>query len=273
MTLTVAQIVRLTLELRGTRGKDNISAYLLNMGVRLKHLKRVLKPTGSVYLHCDPTASHYLKMLMDAVFGHHNFQNEFIWHYGGGGASRKRWAKKHDVILFYSRGTRWAFNADAVRTPHKWTDGQKRADGSERNEQGKLGEDVWSHHSLMPWSSERLGYPTQKPLVLLERIISASTNRGDLVLDPFCGCGTTLHAAEKLGRRWIGIDISRYAASLVKNRLLGNFDKLNDFSVSVFGLPTTVDEARGLAAKSLDGRFEFESKRDQKHRQQPCLDA
>ncbi len=126
---------------------------------------------------------------------------------------------------------------------------------------GVLLTDVWS--DIMSFqqastSQERLGYPTQKPLALLERIITASSNRGDLVLDPFCGCGTTLHAAEKLNRRWIGIDISRYAASLVKNRLLGNFDKLNDFHIDVFGLPTTVEEARALATGSLFGRFEFE---------------
>ncbi len=205
-----------------------MKAYLIMMSVRLLEMRRLLKETGSIYLHCDPTASHYLKMAMDCVFGRENFQNEFIWYYGGGGASKKRWGRKHDVILFYARGTTWTFNTDAVRVPHKWTDGQRRADGSERSTKGKLADDVFQHHALMPWARERVGYPTQKPVALLERLISASSNPGDVVLDPFCGCATACVAAEKLDRQWVGIDISPKAAELVQSRLrneLGLFYK------------------------------------------------
>lgn len=164
-------------------GDSDMLAYLSMMAPRLVELRRVLKSTGSIYLHCDPTASHYLKMLMDAVLDSANFQNEFIWYYSGGGASTQRWARKHDVLLFYAKGKDWVFNADEVRVPYRWTDGQRRADGSGRDyKKGKLADDVWEHHSLMPWAGEKLGYPTQKPEALLERIIKASSNEGDLVL-------------------------------------------------------------------------------------------
>ena len=144
-------------------------SYTSYMAQRLFEMYRVLKDTGSIYLHCDPTASHYLKLVMDAVFGEHQFQNEYIWYYSGGGASKKRWARKHDVLLFYAKGKIWTFNVDAVRTPHKWDNGQSRADGSERDYQrGKIPDDVFQHHSVMPWGKENLGYPTQKPLVLKE---------------------------------------------------------------------------------------------------------
>ena len=197
----------------------SLEAYLDFMRPRLGEMRRVLKPTGSVYLHCDPTASHYLKVMMDAVFGRERFQNEFIWYYGGGGASKSRWGRKHDVVLFYSVSDKWTFNSDAVREPHKWTRGQVRADGSKRSSKGKLADDVWQHHSLMPWANERTGYPTQKPLALLERIIKASSNRDNLILDPFCGCATACVAAERLNRRWAGIDISPLAVKLVNDRI------------------------------------------------------
>ncbi|MDE0178489.1 MAG: site-specific DNA-methyltransferase [Gammaproteobacteria bacterium] len=190
-------------------------SYLVYMAVRLREMQRILKPTGSIYLHCDHTMSHYLKLLMDAIFGRKQFQNEFVWYYSGGGASKRRWARKHDVLLFYSRSKSWTFNADEVRSPYKWVDGQTRADGSDRDlAVGKLPDDVWEHHAVMPWAKERTGYPTQKPLALLDRIIMASSNRGDLVFDPFCGCATTLVAAHARGREWVGIDISPKAADL-----------------------------------------------------------
>ncbi|WP_419856280.1 DNA methyltransferase [Candidatus Poriferisodalis sp.] len=198
---------------------DSMMSYLIYMAIRVMEMRRLMSPTGSLYLHCDPTASHYLKLMLDDVFGSQQFQNEFIWHYGGGGASKKRWARKHDVILFYTAGSSWTFNADDVRTPHKWTDGQRRADGSQRDERGKLGEDVWQHHGVMPWAKERVGYPTQKPLALLERIVKASSKPGDVVLDPFCGCATACIAATLSGRQWVGIDISPKAAELVAMRM------------------------------------------------------
>ncbi len=175
---------------------------------------------------------------MDQIWGRERFQNEFIWYYSGGGASKKRWARKHDVLLFYSKSNKWTFNADDVRVPYRWTDGQRRADGSERDlEQGKLPDDVWEHHGLMPWARENLGYATQKPLALLERIVKASSNPGDLVLDPFCGCATTLHAAHNLERRWIGVDISVYAikkVSVSRFREMLRLKEGKDFAVEGF---------------------------------------
>lgn len=211
--------------LAGVNG-ESWNAYLIYMGVRLAEMRRILKPRGSIYYHCDPVMSHGVKLLMDAIFGGNdsrgkgNFQNEVIWHYGGGGATTKRWGKKHDTLLFYSRGDRFVFNADAVRRPHKWDRGQRRADGSARNyAKGALADDVISLHGVMPWSKERSGYPTQKPLALLEQIIKASSNPGDIVLDPFCGCATTCLAAQRLERHWIGIDLSQQTADLIVSRL------------------------------------------------------
>ena len=233
-----------------------MAAYLLNMAVRLLAMRRALKPTGSIYLHCDPTASHYLKIMMDAIFGKQNFQNEFIWYYSGGGASKRRWARKHDTLLFYTKTDKHIFNVDVVRVPHKWDEGQLRADGTSRDyDKGKLPDDVFQHHSLLPWSEEHLGYPTQKPLALLERIIMASSPPDGLVLDPFCGCGTAVHAAEKLGRRWVGVDISTFAAGLMRERILRNFPTLTTDDVLVRGVPVNIVDAVALARKD---KFEFE---------------
>lgn len=233
-------------------GKNQMMAYLVEMGIRLVELKRVLKKTGALYLHCDPTASHYLKLLLDALFGPTQFQNEFIWYYGGGGASKRRWGRKHDVLLFYTKSQKWTFNMDAVREPHKWTEGQLRADGSERDlEKGKIADDVWQHHSILPWSSEWLDWPTQKPLALLERVIKASSNPGDVVLDPFCGCGTALVAAEKLKRKWIGIDVSYLSIAVMQSRLEDEFG-LKDIDIE--GLPTEEGGVRQLV-KSERGPF------------------
>jgi len=224
-------------------------AYLSYMVQRLLPMRSILKPTGSIYLHCDPTASHYIKVMLDGIFGHENFQNEFIWYYSGGGASKKRWARKHDVLLFYTRSSKkWSFNADAVRVPHKWDKGQTRADGSYRDyARGKLADDVWQHHSLMPWSKERLGYNTQKPLALLERIIEASSNPGDRVFDPFCGCATTIEAAHRLGRRWIGIDIAIHAIKRVaKVRLEDRLGLVEGQDFIIEGVPRNIEGARDL---------------------------
>ncbi len=186
------------------RWEGGINVYVDWMEARVRHLHRVLKPTGSLYLHADWHAGHYLKAMLDDVFGYNRFQNEFVWYYSGGGASKKRWARKHDTIFFYTKGPDWTFNADAVRSAYKWTRGQRRADQSERDlTKGKLADDVWEHHGVMPWAKERVGYPTQKPEALLERLLLASSNPGDIVLDPFCGCGTTIAVAERLRRQWI----------------------------------------------------------------------
>ena len=197
----------------------DMGAFLCWLAVRVLECHRVLKPTGSMYLHCDHTAGAWIKAMMDAVFGRKNFQNEIVWYYGGGGASKRRFGRKHDTILFYSKTGGWTFNLDDVRVPHKWIDGQLRADGTERNEKGKIPDDVIEMHGIMPWAGERTGYPTQKPLALYERIIKASSKEDDIVLDPFAGCATTCVAAESLGRKWIGIDINSEARGVLRKRL------------------------------------------------------
>jgi DNA modification methylase len=202
---------------------ESLSAYLAFMTVRLVELHRVLSPTGSLYLHCDPTASHYLKIILDSIFGPMNFQNEIIWSYQTGGASKKRYARKHDVLLFYTKSGAFTFNSGAIREP-RTEKSLKRAQNPNGarislTDTDKLPTDVFQIPALNPMAVERLGYPTQKPLALLERIIQASSNPGDLILDPFCGCGTAVAAAEKLGRRWMGIDSSAQAIALTRQRM------------------------------------------------------
>lgn len=198
----------------------SLDVYLAFMQSVVQEIHRVLKSTGSFYLHCDWHASHYLKIMCDEVFGYGNFQNEVIWYYSGGGAAKTRWARKHDSILFYTKSKTWTFNADEVRVPHKWTGGQRRADGSKRDyKKGKLPDDVMELHGIMPWAAERVSYPTQKPLRLLERIIKASSNKGDVVLDSMCGSGTTLVAANNLQRKFVGIDVSHEALRIAEKRL------------------------------------------------------
>lgn len=196
--------------------------YLVYMAVRLLQCHRILKDTGSIYLHCDPTMSHYLKLLMDMIFDEKNFLNEVIWSYSWGLHVKTRWNRKHDVILLYTKKQgKHTFNADEVRVPYsensimtkdkKWNKAY--------NEDGKLPTDVMYIPTINAMSKERVGYPTQKPLALLERLIKASSNEGDTVLDPFCGCATTCIASELLERDWIGIDISKKAYDLVEERL------------------------------------------------------
>ena len=209
-------------------------AYLIYMGVRLLEMRRILKPSGSIYYHCDPVMSHGVKLLMDAVFGKTGeLRNEIIWCYTGPGSPKMRqFNRKHDVILWYSKSKKWAFNADAVRMPHK--DGAPHSGGfrgggvkvtdSKYAQKGKIPETWWDEQrsGMTPVRrliKENTGYPTQKPLALLERIIKASSGEGDLVLDPFYGCATTCVAAERLKRNWIGIDLSEEAAAIVIDRM------------------------------------------------------
>lgn len=269
--------------LRAFLAQSDMMAYLVMMASRLVELKRVLKSTGSLYLHCDPTASHYLKIMLDGVFGATNFRNEIIWCYSQGGKSKKHFGKKHDVILWYSKSNDYIFNSDAIRlplTPHKQDKSGKSFGGrmgTDENgreyvekwgtgkkklyryylEEGKIPEDWWTDiNSLQAGEKERLGYPTQKPLELLERIIKVSSNPGDVVLDPFCGCGTAVHAAQKLDRKWIGIDITHLAVGLIKRRMHAAFPKAK-FNVS--GTPQDVESARFLAeSNGLDGRYQFQ---------------
>lgn len=198
-----------------------LHGYLEWLGERLTRMWELLKPEGALFLHLDWHAAHYARVLLDHIFGMPNFQNEFIWYYSGGGASRQRFARKHDTILYYTKSaTKWKFYADRVRTAYKWTAGQRRADGSARDyAKGKLPDDVWEHHGLMPWAEENVGYPTQKPEALLERLLLATTDEGDVVGDFMCGSATTAVTAQRLGRRWVAADNSRVALSLAAERL------------------------------------------------------
>ncbi len=192
---------------RETAG-ESMATYLCFMAVRLIEMRRALSDDGSIYLHCDPTSSHYMKQLMDAVFGMDNFRNEIIWSYGLGGSSPKRYSRKHDVILFYTKSDRYTFNKPQTPATSQRLKGRMKG-----------ATDVWDIPSLNNMAKERTGFPTQKPLALYERIIEASTNPGDLVVDPFCGSGTTLIAAERLNRRWIGIDTNPTAIETTRGRL------------------------------------------------------
>ena len=204
---------------------DGMGAFMCFMAVRVLEMKRLLKPTGSIFLHCDPTASHYLKQMMDAIFGRKNFMNEIVWCYSGGGVPKTAFARKHDLILFYKKGKNNVFNTQYV--PYSEASaklvksrGGTSIDGKVRDlERGATMPDWWVDiNSLQTWTPERM-YPTQKPLRLYERIIKASSNLGDMVLDPFCGGATTLVAAERLARQWVGIDIWQEAHDLVLKRL------------------------------------------------------
>ena len=207
-------------------------SYLAYMAARLLEMPRLLKPTGSIYLHCDPTMSHYLKLLMDAIFGRSSFRNEIVWGYQRWTGATKRFQRMHDTVLFYGRSAQTIFNQ--LLEPHS-PKGRKRHGGKNRrttvSATGRLDQtytddsgmkamrDVWEISYLNANARERVGYPTQKPLELLERIIRASSNEGDFVLDPFCGCATTLVAADRLNRQWVGIDLSTKAAELVVKRV------------------------------------------------------
>ena len=202
-------------------GKSD-QGYLIYIAMRLLELKRVLKDTGSIYLHCDQTMSHSLKLVMDAVFGKENFRNEIIWYYKTGGCSKRYFGKKHDTILFYSNTKSYIFNFYKEKSylQHKYGFKNIKIFKDEKGDYTKVGiRDVFDIPALRGNQPESVGYPTQKPVALLERIIKASSNEDDLVLDPFCGCATTCIAAEKLNRRWIGIDLSLKAGELVNLRL------------------------------------------------------
>ena len=202
-------------------GKAMMS-YITYMAQRIIQMHRVLKDTGSLYLHVDPTASHYLKIVLDQIFGKDNFQNEIIWYYKNASRGRKRFAKSHDIILVYSKAKDFTFYADNVLVPFEsgMTAWRKAKSGGEMPK-GKVPDDVIIMPSLNTMASERTGYPTQKPLALLHKIIEASSAEEDIIFDPFCGCATTCVAAQQLNRRWIGIDIEAKAADLLVQRLSG----------------------------------------------------
>lgn len=316
-------------------GGSDMLAYLAMMAPRLVELRRVLKETGSIYLHCDPTASHYLKILMDGVFGPELFLSEIVWKRTSAHNSAKRWGPVHDVLLFYGKGDRPAWNRvfqeydeEYLRKFYRHEDengryrlGDLTGAGKRKGESGlpwrgvdptKAGRhwavpepdtppDGWDKLSvqqrldfidarclihwprmgeipqfkrylridrgipiqdvitdidpLSPHAKERLGYPTQKPELLLERIIKASSNAGDVVLDPFCGCGTTIQVAQRLNRRWIGIDITHLAIGLIKKRLSDSYGENIRDTYSVIGEPT---DFAGAAALAAENKYQFQ---------------
>ncbi|MCP5379488.1 MAG: restriction endonuclease [Novosphingobium sp.] len=304
--------------MRAFLGENDMMAYLAMMAVRLIELHRVLKPTGSLYLHCDPTASHYLKLLLDGVFGARQFRNEIVWERTNAhNMKTAAFTRSNDVIFFYTKSDHYSFNtiytdygpeqmkrfkADengrlykaenltfssanknrqfewrGTRPPENrswgasleqleqwWAEGRilKKRDGSPRMDGLKIyldetkGKPVgtnWTDiNRVGNTSGERLGYPTQKPLALLERIIAASSNEGDVVLDPFCGCGTAVHAAQKLGRQWIGIDVTHLAISLIEKRMKDAFPGI---SFTVEGRPQDLAAAMDLAERD---KYQFQ---------------
>jgi len=320
----LAQMVR---ALRSFLGENDMMAYLTMMANRLLELRRVLKPTGSLYLHCDPTASHYLKIVLDGVFGKTNFRSEIIWKRTTAHSSAKRFAPIHDTIFYYTKSdehqwndVRLDYTEEYLDKYYKYDDGDGRlywradlcAAGVRHGSSGKTwrGRDVtakgmhwkftvekleeldkegriywppkegsmpqykryrkelkglslsdlWDDvNRINPVGGERLGYPTQKPLGLLERIIEVSSCEGDVVLDPFCGCGTAVHAAHKLKRKWIGIDITHLAISLIEKRLKQAFPPLGDgtpqIEFEVHGTPKDLDAARDLAMRD---KYQFQ---------------
>lgn len=215
---------------RQAHGKG-MQSYLIFMAVRLLEMWRILKPTGSLYLHCDPTASHYLKLLMDGIFGRGNFQNEIVWCYRKWTRRATRFPAAHDVILLYSRGEKPTYNVQHIPvskgTMKRWkgqaqdtvyVDGVRQQIATDKESKTPC-PDWWEISIINPNAKERTGYPTQKPLALLERVIRASSNEGNLILDPFCGCATALVAADRLQREWAGIDLSPLAVKLVNDRI------------------------------------------------------
>ena len=321
-------------------GGNDMMAYLTMMSSRLVELRRVLKPAGSLYLHCDPTASHYLKLLCDAIFGKNNFQSEIIWKRTSAHSASQRWNDVHDTILFFSKSEEFTWNEVLIEHSEEyearyknkdaegkfWADDNLTGPGIRHGDSGaewkgfnptskgshwkvsskavesivglekakKLSTteklDLLDKHGFIHWpqmrsgtgsgfprfkrylsagapvqdvvtdippinsqASERLGYPTQKPVALLERIIQASSNLGDVVLDPFCGCGTTIDAAEKLGRKWLGIDVTQLATSLIKSRLRDTYG--SKIEIITVGEPTTPNEAATLAEED---KYQFQ---------------
>jgi len=255
---------KVSLALQGFRtflGTCDMLAYLSMMAQRLIDLRRVLKPTGSIYFHCDPASSHYLKTLMDSLFGYANFRNEIVWRIGwvsGYKTQKVGWIRNHDIILYYVMSPNFTFNKEYIKYP----DGYVRRDGKPPTGKGFPIEDTWNCHSgdilnsimIMSFSREKLGYPTQKPISLLERIIKASSNEGDVVLDPFCGCGTTIDAAQRLNRSWIGIDIAYLAMTVIEKRLNDTYG--DDVEYELVGEPISVSDARALA---IHDRFHFQT--------------
>ena len=244
--------------------KSPMSAYSVYMGRRLMEMHRVLKPTGSIYLHCDYHANYYLRLLLDAVFGSENFRNEIIWRIGwlsGFKTQKKGWIRNHDTLLYYVRTASAISHFNKEYLPYP--EGYVRRDGKPPTGKGIPIEDTWNSSSgdvldsimIKSFSNEKIGYPTQKPLALLERIIKASSNEGDLVLDPFCGCGTAVDAAAKLGRKYLGVDISAIAVRVMEQRLRSRGEAVNP---SVYGLDWSEYDWDEFEKRALQSRDDAE---------------
>ncbi|MCY4306558.1 MAG: DNA methyltransferase [Aestuariivita sp.] len=247
----IAEFWRLWMNaLRKTNPK--LLAYLVYMTQRLLPMRGLLKPTGSIYLHCDPTASHYIKVMMDAIFGHGNFLNDISWCYKSGGVSKRWFAKKHDSILLYARSKgNHVFHPVKIKSYGQSGGGQGGKVKYYKDSKGTYSvvnaRDWWEISMLSTTHSERLGYATQKPMPLLKRIIQASSNPGDVVFDPFCGCATTIEAAHKLGRKWIGCDIAIHAIKRVASvRLRDRLGLQEGVDFKVEGVPRNMEGARDL---------------------------
>lgn len=264
-----SQSIDLIFGLTKVLGKGSLLAYLISLTLRIVEIHRVLKSTGSFYLHCDPTASHYLKIICDAVFCSQDgdFQNEIIWCYKDpSGKTIKFFRRKHDVILFYSKSNEYNFYADAIRVEYGASTKQQIASKTTSfgrvvtgHPLGKIPEDWWEIPIINSQAKERLGYPTQKPKSLLERIIKASSHEGDVVLDAYCGCGTTVAVAQDLKRQWIGIDITYQSISLILKRLEDAFGAEVLENITLNGIPKDMEFAEALALKKDDQtRKEFE---------------
>ena len=250
-------------------GRGSLLAYLVHMTQRIVEIHRVLKPTGSFYLHCDPTASHYLKLVCDAVFCGQggDFLNEILWCYKSGGASKNWYARKHDTLFLYCKGKNYTFNPQKEKSYMKPSSGKNPAQTYYKDQDGSYTlvytKDWWTDIGMLSTDAkERLGYPIQKPESLLERIIRASSNEGDTVLDAYCGCGTTVAVAQRLGRRWIGIDITYQSIALILKRLQDrdpdNWPAIRA-NLLLDGVPKDFASAQALANRADDKtRKEFE---------------
>ena len=258
MARRVHRVIEATRETAG----DNQAAYVCFMAVRLVHCYRVLKPTGSIYLHCDYKSDSHLRMLMDAIFGADNLRNEIVWAYTGPGSPRiRQFNRKHDIILWYSKGSQWTFNRDNVRVPYKDPKQRPRAvydtgnafDPAEiekMRKRGKVLETWWADIAIAARSRQNTGYATQKPIDLARRIIEASSNPGDLVVDVFAGCATTLVAAEVTGRRWIGCDWAYRAWTMNKRRFVSIPDE-HGGPMRLTGTTDTTLRALGLEGAQI----------------------
>jgi DNA modification methylase len=240
--------------------EGGMPGYLIWLNARLYEMKRLLKRTGSIFVHCDHHASHYIKVEMDKIFGHENFLNEVVWCYKSGGASKKPFAKKHDILLYYGRSKAFMFNTQREKSYMREGSGENPAQTYYSDDIGRYtlvnAKDWWPEIGMLATSAhERIGYPTQKPEALLERVVEASTNQGNIVADFFCGGGTTAAVAQRLDRRWINCDQSRVAVAITEDRLTrqveeqtGKMFPVPDFTVEHWG----VYEAKRLADAPAD---------------------